>query len=467
MNTPLQRLLPVILIMSIGFTAFSCKETVPAVQQITTSADALRLLEPSTAVFAGTQTAPVKIEIDENQQFQSMEGFGYALTGGSAQVLYKMSADKRKALLQELFDTTGAALGISYLRISIGASDLDATVFSYDDLPEGKTDTALTSFSIEKDRTALIPVLKEILAIRPDIRIMGSPWSPPVWMKDNDSTKGGHLLKKYYSVYAAYFVRYIKAYAAEGIPIDAVTLQNEPMHGGNNPSMLMTATEQTELIRDHIGPAFAAAGLKTKILAWDHNGNHPEYPIAVLNDSMARKYVYGSAFHLYEGDETALSKVKTAHPDKALYFTEQWTGSKSDFAGDFKWHMKHIVIGTTRNWSSVVLEWNLASDSAFNPHTPGGCTECKGALTIDGDSVIRNVSYYIIGQASKLIPPGSVRISSTEPDGLSTVAFKTPQGKTVLLVLNESDQPKEYSVVSGKQQFVQKIGPGSAITSTW
>lgn len=231
--------------------------------------------------------------------------------------------------------------------------------------------------------------------------------------------------------------------------------------------MLMTAEEQAELIRDHFGPAFAAAGLKTKIITWDHNGNHPEYPIAVLNDSAARKYVYGSAFHLYEGDETALSKVKTAHPDKALYFTEQWTGSKSDFAGDFKWHIKHIVIGTIRNWSSVVLEWNLANDSTFNPHTPGGCTECKGALTIDGDSVRRNVSYYIIGQASKMIPPGSVRIASSEPEGLSTVAFKTPQGKTVLLVLNESDKPREYSVISGKQQFVQKIGPGTAITSSW
>lgn len=442
-------------------------EDTGTVTVLTTSADGTKLLESSTTAFAGPTMAAVKVVVDDKQQFQTMEGFGYALTGGSAQVLYKMAPDKRKALLQELFDTTGTALGISYLRISIGASDLDASVFSYDDLPAGKTDTALASFSIDKDRSALIPVLKEILAIRPDLRIMGSPWSPPVWMKDNDSTKGGHLLKKYYGVYAAYFVRYIKAYAFEGITIDAVTLQNEPEHGGNNPSLLMTATEQAELIRDHVGPAFAAAGLKTRILAWDHNGNHPEYPITVLNDSAARKYVYGAAFHLYEGDETALSKVKTAHPDKALYFTEQWTGSKSDFAGDFKWHIKHIVIGTTRNWSSVVLEWNLASDSTWNPHTPGGCTECKGALTIDGDQVKRNVSYYIIGQASRMIPPGSVRISSTEPDGLSTVAFKTPQGKTVLLVLNEGDQPREFTVVSGDKQFIQKIGAGSAITCAW
>lgn len=467
MKMPHFRLLIGALALQLSCNTVPDKAADASIQLITTSADEKLLLAPATAAFAGPIMAAVKIVVDEKEQFQKIEGFGYSLTGGSAQVLSKMTAAKRQSLLQELFGKSPDALGLSYLRISIGASDLDASVFSYNDLPAGETDTALTRFSIEKDRAALIPVLKEILAISPDIRIMGSAWSPPLWMKDNGNSMGGHLLKKYYSTYAAYLVKYIKAYAAEGITIDAITLQNEPMHGGNNPSMLMTAPEQAELIRDHVGPALKAAALPTKILAWDHNANHPEYPIAVLNDSMARKFIYGSAFHLYEGDETALSAVKTAHPDKALYFTEQWTGSKGDFSGDFKWHMKHIVIGTARNWSSVVLEWNLASDSTWNPHTPGGCTECKGALTIDGDQVKRNVSYYVIAQVSKAVPPGSVRISSTEPAGLSTVAFKTPQGRTVLVVLNDSNESRQFAVVAGQKQFVHQIGAGSATTYSW
>ncbi|HET9429618.1 MAG TPA: glycoside hydrolase family 30 beta sandwich domain-containing protein, partial [Chitinophagaceae bacterium] len=189
-----------------------------------------------------------------------------------------------------------------------------------------------------------------------------------------------------------------------------------------------------------------AEGISTKIIIWDHNCDNPNYPISILNDPAAKPFVNGSAFHLYGGDISALSTVHNAHPDKALYFTEQWTGANGTFEGDLKWHLKNVVIGSLRNWSRVVLEWNLANDPNYNPHTPGGCTECKGALTISGSDFSRNVAYYIIAHASKFVPTGSVRIASGLVAGIPNVAFKRPDGKKVLIALNESNVPLAFNL---------------------
>jgi glucosylceramidase len=202
--------------------------------------------------FGNTSNNYANIELFDAQTFQTVEGFGYSLTGGSAQVIMQLSADKRAALLQDLFGQTASSISVSYLRISIGASDLDASVFSYNDLPAGETDLNLTKFSLSPDRTQLIPLLKEILLINPNIKIMGSPWSAPVWMKDNKNTKGGSLLPQYYTTYAQYFVKYIQQMKDKGITIDAITPQNEPLHPGNNPSMYMTAHEQTNFIKNNL-----------------------------------------------------------------------------------------------------------------------------------------------------------------------------------------------------------------------
>jgi len=190
----------------------------------------------------GTTTLPT-IAVDTTQQFQTMDGFGYSLTGGSAYLLHeKLTPATRTELLKELFSTEGTGIGVSYLRISIGASDLDDHVFSYNDLPSGQTDVNLEKFTMAEDKKYLIPVLKEILAINPDIKIMGSPWSAPPWMKTNNSTKGGSLKPEYYEAYAKYFVKYIEGMKTEGITIDAITIQNEPENPNNNPSLVMTAT---------------------------------------------------------------------------------------------------------------------------------------------------------------------------------------------------------------------------------
>jgi glucosylceramidase len=333
-------------------------------------------------------------------------------------------------------------------------------------MPAGQTDINLTNFSLSKDTVDVIPILKQILAINPAIKIMASPWSAPVWMKTNGNSMGGGLQTQYYNVYAKYFVKYIQAMKAKGITIDAITIQNEPQHGGNNPSMVMSAAEQANFVKTELGPLFQAAGINTKIIVWDHNCDNPNYPIAVLNDAAAKQYINGSAFHLYGGDISALSAVHSAHPDKSLYFTEQWTSSTGAFDGDFKWHIKNVVIGAMNNWSKTALEWNLANDGGFNPHTPGGCTQCKGALTLDG-TITRNVAYYIIAQASKFIPPGSVRIASVTTGSLSNVAFKTPAGKTVVLVLNDGTSAQTVSIKSGTRIITSVLPRGAAATYLW
>ena len=413
-----------------------------------------------------TNQYPV-ITVEEAETFQEMDGFGYTLTGGSAMLLHQMEASARAALLQELFSTEGKNIGVSYLRVSIGASDLDDRVFSYSDLHTGETDTAMIKFSLEPDRKHLIPMLKEILAIYPELKIMGSPWSPPTWMKTNYNSKGGSLKPEFYDAYANYFVKYIQGMAAEGITIDAITIQNEPLHPGNNPSLLMLPEEQATFISQSLGPAFEAADIKTKIIIYDHNADRPDYPITVLDNPEARKYIDGTAFHLYGGEIEALSQVHASYPDKNLYFTEQWIGAPGNFAGDLAWHVKNLVIKAPRNWAKTVLEWNLAADPNQNPHTDGGCTQCLGAITIDGNSATRNPAYYIIAHASKFVRPGAGRIGSTMLESLPNVAYRTPDGQKVLIVLNESKESQTFNISSNNKQITTTLGSGAVGTYVW
>ena len=432
-----------------------------------TKGDQSALLQKQTDIlsFGTTANSFPNIDIDSATAYQSVDGFGYTLTGSSAYLIRRMGTAESAALLNELFGSNG--IGVSYIRISIGASDLSPAVFSYNDMPTGQTDPTLANFSLANDTVDLIPVLKQVLQINPNIKIMGSPWSAPVWMKNNGSTIGGSLQPQYYAVYAQYFVKYIQQMQARGVPVHAVTVQNEPEHGGNNPSMVMTAAQQADFVKNHLGPAFQTAGITTKIIVWDHNCDNPNYPVSIMNDAAAKAYVDGSAFHLYAGDISALSTVRTAHPDKNLYFTEQWTGANGSFNGDLAWHIKNVIIGSMRNWSRNALEWNLANDPSFGPHTPGGCSECKGAITISGSAFSRNVSYYIIAHASKFVPAGSVRIASNMATNLPNVAFKTPSGKKVLIVLNESGTGQGFNIrYKGKWVFTS-LAAGAVGTYVW
>lgn len=442
------------------------------VDQWLTTADRAQALQrqPATTLERAPSDLPT-IEVDPARTFQTVDGFGFAITGGSAHLIMAMSPAARHMLLQELFGRGPGRIGVHAIRISIGSSDLDDHVFTYDDMPAGQRDPELTHFSLDEDRTALIPLLREILAIDPAIHILASPWSAPGWMKTNGLPKAGSLRPEAYGSYARYLVRYLREMKAAGVPIEAVTLQNEPQNPKNTPSMVMTAEEQAHLIGDHVGPAFHAAGLSTRIIAFDHNCDDPGYAMTVLGDPKAGAFTYGSGFHLYEGDASAMSGVHDAHPDKHLYLTEQMViddlaASKPNPIAE---PVSRVVIAAMRNWADSVLLWNLAADPKFGPHTDdGGCTICQGAVTIDGDTVTRNAAYYAVAHASTFVTPGSRRVASSMPDaGLPNVAWRTPEGRIVLLVANPGSATKSFVIHAGGRRVPATLPSGSAATFTW
>lgn len=461
-----QAIFAALVLSSLSLQLHSQKITV---YQTTRDRSSLLAQAKAKLAFKHATSGEPALEVDETKTFQTMDGFGFALTGGSAQWLMRMDAPQRDAILRELFGRGKDDISASYLRVSIGASDLNDHVFSYDDLPDGATDTKLEKFDLGPDKADVIPVLRAILAINPHIQILGSPWSAPAWMKTNGKVKDGALKPEYYPVYAQYFVRYLQAMHAAGIPITAITVQNEPLNGKNTPSLVMTAEEQKTFIRDHLGPAFEKANIKTKIILYDHNCDVPEYPLTTLDDPAAAKYVDGSGFHLYEGDISAMSKVHDRYPAKNLYFTEQMVidgprQSELDVAEP----VKRVLIRASRNWSRNVLLWNLAADPKNEPHTnDGGCTMCEGAITIDGNKVQRNVAYYVIAHASKFVPSGSQRIASTTPEGLANVAFRTPAGKIVLIVANDSEKARSFRIQSHGATAEAQLLAGSVATYLW
>jgi len=434
------------------------------------------------------------IVIDEQHSMQSVDGFGFALTGGSAELMMLMTPAARSALLEDLISTKNDHIGVSYIRLTIGASDLNSFVFSYNDLKPGETDLPLEKFDLAQDKKDVIPVMKEILAINPGIQIMASPWSPPVWMKTNEKVKAGGLKTEYYDVYARYFIKYIQAMEKEGIKIDAITIQNEPLNANNTPSMRMSAQEQGEFVKKHLGPQLIKAGLKTKIVLFDHNLDRPDYALSILNDPEAAPYVDGSGYHHYGGDMSAMTVVHNAFPEKHLYFTEQMVIERPGspeiaIAGQ----VKRMIVDVTRNWSRNVILWNFAADPLNDPHTDdGGCPMCQGAVTIDGDKVTKNLAYYVIAHASKFIRPGSIRIASTNLGDMTValtsdeerpevvrvatfenynilpnVAYKTPEGKTVLIVANTSWSNTSFSIQYRGQYVQLKLSPGAVGTYIW
>jgi len=438
-----------------------------------TTADQANLLtqQPSINFTADAGTNATTVTVDENTTYQGIDGFGFCLTGGSASLINAMGSSQQTALLNELFATGTGQIGISYLRISIGASDLSASDFTYDDMPAGQTDVNLNNFSINAETTALIPVLKKIFAINPNIKILATPWTAPVWMKvsttGNNGFTGGSLNTAYYDAYARYFVKYIQAMKAQGITIDAITPQNEPLNPNNNPSMTMQATDEANFIKNNLGPQLQTAGLSTKIICYDHNADQPGYPETVLGDASANSYTDGSAFHLYAGSISALSDVHNAYPAKNIYFTEQWISNPSNFGGDLSWHVNNLIIGATRNWSRNVLEWNLAADPNNNPHTSGGCSTCLGGITINGSSYTRNTGYYVIGHASKFVRPGAVRISSNIAGNIQNVAFKNSDGTKVVIALNTGTSSQSFKLKWGGVSFTYTLPAGAVATFQW
>jgi glucosylceramidase len=445
----------------------------------------LQPLQPMAFSKALPQDALATIDIDDSRTFQPIEGFGFSLTGGSAYLLAGLAAAERADLLQELFGLTEASVGLSCLRLTIGASDLGRKDFSYWGLRRGTADPDLARFNLCAGDREVVPMVREILRVNPAVKIIASSWSAPPWMKNNGSYVAGRLKPECYSEYARYFVKYVEEMRGYGIHVSAVTPQNEPQNPRNEPSMVMSAAEQAAFIKGYLGPELRKGAPETEILCWDHNCDGADFPLAVLGDAEARAYIAGVAWHLYNGSPEAMSQVHAQYPKEKVYFTEQWVSANDDFMGALRWHTKNIIIGTLRNWSRTALEWNLASDPRYALHTRLGAVGALGGITIGatmkrrrgavgapdgftiGATIKRNPGYYLMAHSARFIRPGSLRVHSSEVDQLPNVTCLTPESRMVMVVMNDADGARRFRVRHRDASATLELGTGDVATLRW
>jgi glucosylceramidase len=421
--------------------------------------------------FGAARAEGLTIEVSDAAKYQQIDGFGASLTDSSAWLISeKLTASQRRELLEMLFDRK-KGIGLSVLRQPMGASDFARELYSYDDMPSGQVDPQLKHFSIDHDRAYIIPLLREALALNHNLKIIGSPWSPPGWMKTSGSMIRGTLLPSAYAPLAEYFVRFTKAYETAGVPIYAVTPQNEPLNiPGDYPGMGMSADEQAKFLRENLGPAFREAGIKAKIQAFDHNWDLIDFPNKVLSDRQAAGFVTGTAIHCYGGTVTAQSDLHSRFPEKGIWLTECSGGDWQK--GPLLQGAMQLIIGATRNWARSVVLWNLALDQDHGPYL-GGCRTCRGVVTID-DSVspariLPTVDFTSLAHVSKFVASGALRIDSTtfEQGSLESVAFRNPDGSVVLVVLNSSTSAVSFNVGWKGKYASYRVDPAAVVTFRW
>ena len=444
----------------------------PTVHGWVTTADHSQQLLQVDFELNNATAVPATIEIYTTRRYQTMVGFGAAITDATAQLLQlRMDGAHRAALMKELFDHS-PGLHISFIRLTIGASDFSPTHYSLDDRPAGESDPNLQHFSIAPLRPTVLPVARAALSLNPSLRVMASAWSPPGWMKTSGALVHGTLLPQFYGAFAGYLVKYVDAMRAQGIPIFALTLQNEPHFDPSNyPGMLLDADARAQVIAKYLGPALARRRPATEILEWDHNWDRPQEPLQVLGDQLAARYVGGVAWHCYKGNVAAQTQVHLAHPDKDAYLTECSGGAWNRPSDPALLHMtRQLIIGSTRNWARGVLLWNLALDESAGPHL-GGCSNCRGLLTINSHTgeVTRNDEYYVIAHASRFVHQGAQRIESNETDsGLDNVAFRNQDdGSIVLIAANSATSPRAVLVRCRDREFQFTMPAQSVATFVW
>ena len=448
----------------------------PTVQIVETTGDQSMLLQtqPSISFASGGNSSSLVITVNSATQYQQIDGFGGSLTDSSAWLIWnKLGSSQQATLMQQLFGPS-SGIGISFLRQPMGASDFSASGnYSYDDLPAGQTDPNLTNFSVAHDATYIIPLLKQALAVNPRLKVVALPWSPPAWMKTTGTMNGGNMNTTYFPSLAQYFVDFVEAYQQQGIPIYALSVQNEPLYSTTGyPSESLAASDESTFIADNLGPALSAAGLgNVNVFGYEHNWDNTTYPESVLGSSAA-PYVAGSSFHCYAGDPSAQSAVESAFPAKSIWFTECSGITSSTFSGDLVWNAEHLLIGATRNWARSVSLWNLALDQNSGPRN-GTCANCRGVLTIDDSvspsNVTFNVEYYILGHLGKFVVPGAHRIDSNTfgSGSIEDVAFQNPDGSIVLFVLNSANNAGTFTVSSSGQSFNYTLPAGAVATFSW
>jgi len=435
-----------------------------------TTADEAQKLAPQPLVQpVGAAVGNEAVTIDTSQRFQRMHGFGAAMTDASAELLSRLPEDKRRATMEELFSRKNGGLGLSFTRLTVGASDFSRTHYSYDDSPGNAPDPLLRRFSIEPARQYVLPRVREALAINPELKVMISPWSPPAWMKTTHSLIQGQLLPQYYPAFANYLARTVEAFGREGVPVAMLTIQNEPdFEPDSYPGMRVNPPERAKIISGYVGPALRARGLATQILDYDHNWDKPELPLAVLADPVARAYIAGVAWHCYNGDVPAQTPVHDAYPDKDAWETECSGGEWSPkYAEVLAWMTDKLIIGASNNWSRGSLLWNLALDPAHGPHN-GGCDDCRGVITIDPatGAITRNVEYYVLGHASRYVLPGAFRVATEHGEGIESAAFLNPDGSRVA-ILHRTTGDGPITIALEGRRFTVPLAIGSVATLRW
>jgi glucosylceramidase len=436
-----------------------------------TTGDQKNLLseQPATALAPPAEGVPT-ITVDPSQRFQRIDGFGASITDSSAHLLAE--SPHRDAIMRDLFDPR-QGIGLSYLRQPMGASDfVKGPHYTYDDMAAGKTDFGMSKFSVGHDEKQILPLLRQARRLNPDVKVMGTPWSPPAWMKTSGSLIGGRFLddQRVYDAYARYFVKFVAAYRRAGVPVDALTLQNEPQNRNPSgyPGMDFRDFEEARLVKD-VGPALRQAGFDTKLLGYDHNWAlhpndggpaddpaNPQYAKSLLDDPGARRWLAGTAFHCYSGDPEAQSELHDAYPQKDIYFTE-CSGSQSGdpattFPDTLHWHTRFLTVGAVRNWAKTVITWNAALDPQGGPHN-GGCGTCTGVVTVDPATgkYTPDADYYVLGHVTRFVRPGARRIASTVDGTIWDVAFRNPDGSIVVVAVDD-----DWG--TGSQRFNLRLG---------
>lgn len=437
-----------------------------------TTPDGSRRLDPLTAAETrpSTSGSAVHVSLDERTRYQSMDGFGAALTESSAHLLMQLSPSARTAALRSLFDpVTGA--GMDLVRLPLGASDFALSRYTYDDLPTGQADPSLSRFSMAHDDAEIVPVLREALRINPSLRVMGTPWTAPAWMKTSRSLVGGTLRDDSTDVYAAYLVRTVQALRERHIPLRFLTLGNEPRYAPRDyPGMLLSPAQQGALATS-VARRLAQAGITdVQLIGYDHNWDDTSFASRLLAPPAPHTALAGTAFHCYAGHPSAQSIVHDAAPDKGIWFTEcSGGGWATQYAGNLAWNADTLLLGATRNWARSVLLWNLALDPTGGPHT-GGCGNCRGVLTIDPatGTVSRNVEFDILAHAGKAVRPGAVRVATPESvHGVKTVAYVNPDGTHALIAYNSWRTDQTLVVDTASSHVGAPLPAGSVVTLRW
>ena len=428
-----------------------------------TTADGSRKLADGGTLNFDTGPQALDIRVNPGQVAQRFTGAGASVTEASASLISNLAAGTRDSLMRSLFSRTGDGIGLNYLRQPLGSTDFNSGGFyTYEDTPG--------QFSIARDQQQILPVLRQALSINPGIRFMGSPWSPPAWMKTGGSLNGGSLRAENYDEYADYLVRTIQAYAQQGVTLSDLTVANEPLFATSYPSMSMSASEQAAFFRVLDG-ALTRAGLGTQLFAYDHNWDRPDYPLEVFNGTQGISRVVGAAFHCYGGSPEAQAQVVAA--GKRVYFTE-CSGTDSDnaattFGDTLIWHAENLVVRNMRNGGETTISWNLALNQSGGPHQGHCGTRCNGVVEVAGGTVTRNAEFYVLGHLSKFVDAGARRIGSTseQSGGLQNVVYQNPDGTRVAYVVNASSGSRTFSITDEGRSLTHTLPGRSVATYTW